>query len=46
LICRSEAILGNSEVNCRLKFEINTQKAHLFDPVTTSRIAHPGLCSC
>ena len=46
LICRSEASLGNSGVNRRLKFEINMQKAHLFDPVTTTRIAHPGPCSC
>jgi len=45
LVCRSEATLGNDEVNRRLKFEINLRKAHLFDPVTTARIVKPSTLS-
>ncbi len=38
-ISRTETAIDHSEVGHRLQFEINTAKAHLFDPVTTQRIA-------
>lgn len=39
VISRSHASADQSEVGHRLRFEINPDKAHLFDPVTTNRIA-------
>lgn len=39
LICRSETHFEHREVGHRLQFEMDLAKAHLFDPVTTHRIA-------
>ncbi len=38
IISRSSASLDHSETGHRLQFEINPEKAHVFDPVTTLRI--------
>jgi len=38
LICRSEEAIDHNDVGHRRQFEINTTKAHLFDPATTLRI--------
>jgi multiple sugar transport system ATP-binding protein len=36
--CRSEALVDHREAGHRLQFDMNTAKAHLFDPETTNRI--------
>jgi multiple sugar transport system ATP-binding protein len=38
LISRSETHIDHGEVGHRLQCEINLEKVHLFDPVTTRRI--------
>src|SRR5881398_3771653 len=38
VVCRSRRALDHRETGHRLQFELNTNKAHLFDPSTTSRI--------
>ncbi len=38
VICRSEKQIDHSVMNQCLRFAINTQKVHLFDPETTKRI--------
>ncbi|MGB8354888.1 MAG: sn-glycerol-3-phosphate ABC transporter ATP-binding protein UgpC [Chthoniobacteraceae bacterium] len=38
IICRSEASVDHREAGHRLQFDMNTAKAHLFDPVSTKRI--------
>jgi multiple sugar transport system ATP-binding protein len=39
LVCRSQNSLDHREAGHRFQFEMNLQKAHLFDPVSTQRIA-------
>src|SRR5438132_1408578 len=38
VVCRSQRALDHRETGHRLQFELNVDKAHLFDPPTTSRI--------
>lgn len=38
VISRSHALVDQREAGHRLQFEINSERIHLFDPVTTSRI--------
>lgn len=38
VISRSSALVDQREAGHRLQFEINTSRAHLFDPVTTLRL--------
>jgi multiple sugar transport system ATP-binding protein len=38
VVCRSQHALDHSETGHRLQFDLNASKAHLFDPVTTSRV--------
>lgn len=38
VISRSQAVVDHREVGHRLTFEINKERVHLFDPVTTLRI--------
>ncbi len=39
VICRSAYHIEHSEAGHRRKFEIKSEKAHLFDPISTQRIA-------
>ncbi len=39
LVCRSQRSLDHREAGHRMQFELNAKKAHLFDPVSTLRIA-------
>jgi multiple sugar transport system ATP-binding protein len=39
LVCRSQAALDHREAGRRFQFEMNLEKAHLFDPVSTNRLA-------
>jgi multiple sugar transport system ATP-binding protein len=39
LVCRSQNAFDHREAGHRFQFEINLQKAHFFDPVSTERIA-------
>jgi multiple sugar transport system ATP-binding protein len=39
LVCRSQATLDHREAGRRSQFEMNLEKAHLFDPVSTNRLA-------
>ena len=39
VVCRSQRALDHRETGHRLQFELNASKAHLFDPLTTSRVA-------
>ncbi len=39
VVCRSQRSLDHREAGHRLQFELNAEKAHLFDPETTKRIA-------
>ena len=39
VICRSDAPVDHSEVNHRMQFEMNLEKAHVFDPATGHRVA-------
>jgi multiple sugar transport system ATP-binding protein len=38
VVCRSQRALDHRETGHRLQFDLNANKAHLFDPVTTSRV--------
>jgi multiple sugar transport system ATP-binding protein len=38
VVCRSQRALDHRETGHRLQFELNVNKAHLFDPATTSRV--------
>jgi multiple sugar transport system ATP-binding protein len=38
VVCRTQRALGHGEAGQRLQFEINVNKAHLFDPVTGKRV--------
>ena len=38
VICRTEEAIDSSELGHRMRFQIDTKKAHLFDPETTQRI--------
>ena len=38
LVCRSQGVLDHREAGHRLQFEMNLNKAHLFDPDSTNRI--------
>src|SRR6266853_938917 len=38
LVCRSQRALDHRETGHRLQFELSVNKAHLFDPATTSRV--------
>ena len=38
VVCRSQRSLDHREMGHRLQFDLNASKAHLFDPVTTSRV--------
>ena len=38
IVCRSQCALDHRETGRRLQFYLNSGKAHLFDPVTTSRV--------
>ena len=38
VVCRSQRALDHRETGHRLQFNLNANKAHLFDPVTTSRV--------
>ena len=38
VVCRSQRTLDHRETGHRLQFDLNASKAHLFDPVTTSRV--------
>jgi multiple sugar transport system ATP-binding protein len=38
LVCRSQGTLDHREAGHRFQFKINPDKAHLFDPISTSRI--------
>jgi multiple sugar transport system ATP-binding protein len=38
VVCRSLRALDHRETGHRLQFELNVNKAHLFDPATTSRV--------
>jgi len=39
LVCRSQGSLDHREAGHRLQFEMNLDKAHLFDPVSTRRLS-------
>jgi multiple sugar transport system ATP-binding protein len=39
LVCRSRAVLDRGEAGHRAQFELNPEKAHLFDPISTNRFA-------
>jgi multiple sugar transport system ATP-binding protein len=39
LVCRSQDALDHRDAGHRFWFEINLEKAHLFDPVSTKRLA-------
>jgi len=38
VVCRSQRALDHRETGHRLQFDLNASKAHLFDPMTTSRV--------
>ena len=38
LVCRSQTELGHREAGHRFQFEVNLDKVHLFDPVSTRRL--------
>jgi multiple sugar transport system ATP-binding protein len=38
LVCRTQAALDHGEAGRRFQFEMNLEKAHLFDPVSTNRL--------
>jgi hypothetical protein len=38
VVCRSQRALDHRETGHRLRFELNVNKAHLFDPATATRI--------
>ena len=38
VVCRSQRALDHREAGHRMQFELNVEKAHLFDPVSTLRI--------
>ena len=38
IICRSQAAVDHRETGHRVRYQFDTAKAHLFDPVTTERI--------
>jgi multiple sugar transport system ATP-binding protein len=38
VVCRSQRALDHRETGHRLQFELNVDKAHLFDPATTNRV--------
>ncbi len=38
VVCRSQASVDQREVGHRLRFQLNSAKVHVFDPVTTERI--------
>jgi multiple sugar transport system ATP-binding protein len=38
LVCRSQGAFDHREAGRRLQFEMNLEKAHLFDPVSTHRL--------
>jgi multiple sugar transport system ATP-binding protein len=38
VVCRSQRALDHREAGHRLQFEMNTKKAHLFDPASGSRV--------
>jgi multiple sugar transport system ATP-binding protein len=38
VVCRSQRALDHRETGHRLRFDLNANKTHLFDPVTTSRV--------
>ncbi len=38
IICRSQHALDHRDAGHRLQFQLNPNKAHLFDPATTSRV--------
>jgi multiple sugar transport system ATP-binding protein len=44
LVCRSQGALDHREAGRRFQFEMNLEKAHLFDPISTNRSA-PRLSS-
>ena len=39
LVCRNQGALDHREAGRRSQFELNLNKAHLFDPISTKRIA-------
>ena len=39
LVCRNQGALDHREAGRRSQFELNPNKAHLFDPISTKRIA-------
>ena len=39
VVCRTQAIFDHRDAGHRMQFEMNLQTAHLFDPVSTLRIA-------
>jgi multiple sugar transport system ATP-binding protein len=45
LVCRTQNSLDHRDAGHRFQFEINPEKAHLFDPVSTRRLydSQPGL---
>jgi len=38
VVCRTQRALDHQETGHRLQFQLNADKAHLFDPATTSRV--------
>ena len=40
LVCRSQEAFDHREAGHRFQFEVNLAKAHLFDPVSTQRLAY------
>ena len=42
LVCRSQNSFDHREAGHRFQFEMNLEKAHLFDPVTTERLTSDG----
>ena len=42
LVCRSQAAFDHREAGHRFQFEVNLEKAHLFDPVSTLRLPYDG----
>lgn len=42
LVCRSQAAFDHREAGHRFHFEVNLEKAHLFDPISTLRLPYDG----
>ncbi len=40
LVCRSQEAFDHREAGHRFQFEVNLAKAHLFDPISTQRLAY------